>query len=107
MPTLVANQEGAPYLPDYHAESDTFDKVDLRELRVNVAIAGALTYALADRAEPPAPRQTRAEVEALLKATGLEQQMRVFGFGPASNRARAAAHTDLRRPCAAARPARR
>ncbi|HXU71768.1 MAG TPA: M28 family peptidase [Polyangia bacterium] len=80
VPTLVANQEGAPYLPDYHAESDTFDKVDLRELHANVAIAGALTWALADRAEPAAPRQNRAEVEALLKATGLDTQMRVFGL---------------------------
>jgi len=80
VPTLVANQEGAPYLPDYHAESDTFDKVDLRELRANVAIAAATAFALADRAEPPAPRQSRAEVEALVKATGLDQQMQVFGL---------------------------
>lgn len=82
VPTLVANQEGAPYLPDYHAESDTFDKVDLRELRANIAIATATAWALADRAEAPAPRQSRAEVEALVKATGLEQQMRAFGLWP-------------------------
>ena len=85
VPTLVANQDGAPYLPDYHAESDTFDKVDLRELRANVAIAGAVTWALADRAEPPAPRQSRAEVEALLKATGLDAQMKTSSAcGPTS-----------------------
>ena len=29
MPNLVANQETERYLADYHAESDTFDKVDL------------------------------------------------------------------------------
>ena len=80
VPTLVANQDGPPYLPDYHAESDTFDKVDLRELRANLAIAAVVTWALADRAEPPAPRQNRAEVEALLEATGLAAQMRVFGL---------------------------
>jgi Zn-dependent M28 family amino/carboxypeptidase len=80
VPTLVANQEGAPYLPDYHAESDTLDKVDLRELRVNLAIAATVAFALADRAEPPAPRQSRAQVEALLKATKLDQQMRLFGL---------------------------
>jgi hypothetical protein len=78
VPTLVANQEGAPYLPDYHAESDTLDKVDLRELRANLAIAATVAFALADRAEPPAPRQSRAQVEALLKATALDQQMRLF-----------------------------
>src|SRR5439155_10826588 len=39
VPNLVANQEAEKYLPDYHAESDTFDKVDLREARSNAAIA--------------------------------------------------------------------
>jgi len=80
VPTLVANQAGAPYLPDYHAESDTFDKADLRELKANAAIAGVVAWGLADRAEAPAPRQSRAEVEALLKATGLDEQMKTFGL---------------------------
>lgn len=79
VPTLVANQDGAPYLRDYHAESDTFDKVDVRELKLNTAIAAALAWQLADAPARPAPRQTRAEVEALLKATGLDAQMKVFG----------------------------
>jgi len=80
IPTLVANQEGAPYLPDYHAESDTFDKVDLREMKANTAIAAVLMYGLANSATPPAPRQSRAEIEALLRKTGLEQQMKVYGL---------------------------
>jgi carboxypeptidase Q len=80
VPTLVANQDGPPYLPDYHSESDTFDKVDLRELRANIAIATVVAWALADRAEPAAPRQSRAQIEALVKATGLDQQMRTFGL---------------------------
>jgi carboxypeptidase Q len=80
VPNLVANQAGVPYLPDYHAESDTFDKADLRELKANAAIAGVLVWGLADRAAIPAPRQSRAEVLALLKATGLEEQMKTFGF---------------------------
>ena len=79
VPTLVANQDGAPYLPDYHAESDTFDKADLRELKANAAIAGALVWNLADAPALP-PRQSRAEVEALLKATGLADQMKTFGL---------------------------
>ena len=80
VPTLVANQEGGPYLPDYHAESDTFDKVDARELKVNAAIAAALAFGLADAEAAPAPRQSREQVEALLKATGLDTQMKVFGI---------------------------
>ncbi len=58
VPTLVANQDAAPYLPDYHAESDTFDKADLRELKANAAIAGILAWNLADAAGPLPPRQT-------------------------------------------------
>jgi len=79
VPTLVANQDAAPYLADYHAESDTFDKADLRELKANAAIAGIVAWELADAASLP-PRQTRAEVEALVKATGLADQMKTFGL---------------------------
>ena len=82
MPTLVANQDAAPYLPDYHAESDTFDKADLRELKANAAIAGVLVWGLADAATAPGPRQSRAEIVALLKATGLDEQMKSFGLWP-------------------------
>jgi carboxypeptidase Q len=80
VPTLVANQEGAPYLPDYHAESDTFDKVDLRELKSNTAIAAVLMFGLANGAKEPAPRQSRSEIEALVARTGLDQQMKTFGL---------------------------
>jgi hypothetical protein len=79
VPNLVANQDGAPYLPDYHAASDTFDKVDVREARANAAIAAALVWALADRPGPLARRQSRAEVEKLLRATKLDEQMKAFG----------------------------
>jgi len=82
VPNLVANQAGLPYLPDYHAESDTYDKADLRELKANAAIAGVLVWGLADAAAPPGPRQSRAEVVALLKATGLDEQMKSFGLWP-------------------------
>jgi Iap family predicted aminopeptidase len=80
VPTLVANQEGGPYLADYHAESDTFDKVDTRELKLNTAIASVLMWNLADGARAPALRQSRKEIKALLKATGVEEQMKLFGI---------------------------
>jgi hypothetical protein len=80
VPTLVANQDGRPYLPDYHAESDTFDKVDQEQLKANTAVAAALTWGLAELPAAPAPRQSRAEVEALVRATGLVEQMKLFGL---------------------------
>jgi len=80
VPTLVANQDPQPYLADYHAESDTFDKVDQEQLKANTAIAAVLAWDLADSPVPLAPRQTRAEVEALVQATGLGEQMKAFGL---------------------------
>jgi carboxypeptidase Q len=80
VPNLVANQEGAPYLPDYHAESDTFDKIDFHELKAGAAIAGVLVWNLADQPGRLAPRQTRREIEALVAATGLDAQMKTFSL---------------------------
>ena len=78
VPNLVANQDWAPYLPDYHAESDTFDVVDAREARANVAIASALVWGLAN-SDARAPRQSKAEVDKLLKDTKLDEQMKAMG----------------------------
>jgi carboxypeptidase Q len=74
VPNLVANQDAAPYLPNYHAESDTFDKVDGAAAARNAALWG-----LAQRTDRPATRQTRAQVDELLKATKLDEQMKAFG----------------------------
>jgi hypothetical protein len=79
VPNLVGNQDAAPYLPDYHAESDTFDKVDARETKAAEAALAAVVWSLANADARPGPRQSRAEVDALIKATHLEEQMRAFG----------------------------
>ncbi len=79
VPTLVANQDVANYMLNYHAASDTFDKVDFAELKKNVAIAAITAYALADAAARIGHRQTRAEVEQLLKDSGLEETLKGEG----------------------------
>ena len=78
IPNLVANQDAAPYLPDYHAESDVFEMVDQKEAKRNAAIAAVLTWELAEMPERLAARQTRAEVEKLLLDTKLDEQMKAF-----------------------------
>jgi carboxypeptidase Q len=83
VPTLVVNQEPGNYILNYHAASDTFDKVDMVELKRQAAIAAVTAYALADRAERIAPRQSRAEVEELMKETGLADEMKILGLWPA------------------------
>ena len=80
VPTLVANQEISNYLVNYHAASDTFDKVDIRELKMNTALAALTAWGAADRTEPIGKRQTRAELDALIKETGLDQQLKLLGY---------------------------
>ncbi len=80
VPTLVANQEEANYLVNYHATSDTFDKVDIPELKKHVAIAAATVLALANAPSRIAPRQSRAEIEQLMKESGLDSQLKLFGL---------------------------
>jgi len=78
VPNLVANQDTVPYLPQYHAESDTFDKVNLRELKANAALASALIWWLADDPETFGRRLSRDEVDKLLTDTKLDAQMKAF-----------------------------
>ncbi|MGH8277082.1 MAG: M28 family metallopeptidase, partial [Steroidobacteraceae bacterium] len=80
VPTLVSNEEEANYLPNYHAASDTLDKVDIRELKLHTALAALTAWGIADRSEPIGKRLSRAELEALIKDTGLDQQMKLLGY---------------------------
>lgn len=85
VPTLVADQEPANYMLNYHAESDTFDKVDIAELKKNVAVAAVTSYAIADAPERLGKRQSRAEIQQLLNDTGLAAQMKSLGLLPLGN----------------------
>jgi len=76
VPNLVANQDA---LPQYHAESDTVDRVNARELRANAAMASALVWWLAEDPERFGRRQSRDEVLKLLMDTKLDAQMKAFG----------------------------
>jgi hypothetical protein len=78
VPNLVATQAPANYMEHYHASSDTFDKVDVREMKINGAIAASLIWGLANAPERVA-RQEHAEIKKLIKRTGLLEQMRTFG----------------------------
>jgi carboxypeptidase Q len=80
VPTLVANQEEFNYLPNYHAASDTLDKVDMRELKLHTVLAALTAWGIADRTEPLGRRLTRAELDVFVKETGLDQQMKLLGY---------------------------
>lgn len=78
VPTLVANQEEDNYLLNYHAMSDTFDKVDIARLKKHVAGAAAITFAIADAPEKLGPRLTREQISQTLVETHLDDQMKGF-----------------------------
>src|SRR5882672_6034928 len=80
VPTLDATMEEANYLPNYHAASDTLDKVDIRELKLHTVIAALTAWGIADRAEPLGKRLSRAELDVLVKETGLDQQLKLLGY---------------------------
>ena len=72
-----ANQESASYGPNYHARSDTFDKCDPQQLRLNAAVAAAVTWGFAQM-DVKLPRQSRAQLEELMRTTDLADQMKMF-----------------------------
>jgi Zn-dependent M28 family amino/carboxypeptidase len=77
--TVVANQEPATYGPNYHARSDTYDKVDLVQVRKNAVIAAAATWAFADD-DIPWRRHDAAGVARLVEQAGLRPQMEAMGL---------------------------
>lgn len=80
VPTLVANQEEANYTANYHAASDTFDKVDMRVLKLHTALAAVTAWGIADRVEPLGRRLSRGEIETLMRETGVDKQMQLLGY---------------------------
>ena len=79
VPSFVADQEEANYMENYHATTDTFDKVDFVQLKKNVAEATALTFALANVPDRIAGRLNRAQIEQSLHETHLDQELRDMG----------------------------
>jgi len=78
VPNLIAVQADANYASNYHASSDTFEKVDQQQLKLNSAIAAAMIWGFAND-DDRLPRYSRAQIEELVKSTDLEAQMREFG----------------------------
>jgi carboxypeptidase Q len=76
VPTFVAHNQESNYMVNYHASSDTFDKVDLGQLKNQVAEAAVLSFGLANSSERVGPRLTRAEIEQTMRETHLDEQLK-------------------------------
>jgi carboxypeptidase Q len=77
VPNLVARHAPQFYGPNYHASSDTYDKVDLKQLKINSAIVGAVVLGYAN-SDYDLPRQDQIKVEQLIQDFDLEFTMRMF-----------------------------
>ena len=75
VPTFVAGNEEDNYLINYHASSDTFDKVDFAKLKQHVVEAAAVAFAMADAPGRVGPRLTHAQIEQNMRAAHLDVDM--------------------------------
>jgi hypothetical protein len=80
VPTLVAKQEEGNYLVNYHATSDTFDKVDVPQLKKHVAEMTVVAFAIANAKDRIGARLTHAEIDKILRATHADEQMKPMGI---------------------------
>ena len=80
VPTFVADQQEANYLENYHAISDTYDKVDFPQLKKHVAEAALLSLELADLPEKIGPRLTHDQIEQTMRDTHSVEMMKSAGL---------------------------
>jgi carboxypeptidase Q len=80
VPTFVADQEESNYLENYHAVSDTYDKVDFAQLKKHVAEAATFSFELANLPEKIGPRFTRAQIEQSLRETHSDEMLKSSGL---------------------------
>ncbi len=80
VPTFVADQEEANYLENYHAVSDTYDKVDFTQLKKHVAEAAEFSFALANLPQRIGPRFTRVQIEQSIRETHSDEMLKSAGL---------------------------
>jgi len=80
VPTFVADQLEANYLENYHAVSDTYDKVDFPQLKKHVAEAAALAVELADLPEKIGPRLNHDQIEQTMRETNSLEMLKANGI---------------------------
>jgi carboxypeptidase Q len=80
VPTFVADQQEANYLENYHAVSDTYDKVDFPQLKKHVAEAAALAFELADLPQKIGPRLTHDQIEQTMRDTNSVEMLKADGI---------------------------
>ena len=80
VPTFVADQVEANYLENYHAISDTYDKVDFPQLKKHVAEAALLSLELADLPDKIGPRLTHDQIEQTMRDSHSVEMLKGAGI---------------------------
>jgi Zn-dependent M28 family amino/carboxypeptidase len=80
VPTFIADQVEANYLVNYHAVSDTYDKVDFPQLKEHVAEASVLAFGLANLPEKIGPRLTHDQIDQTLRETHGDDVLKAAGI---------------------------
>jgi carboxypeptidase Q len=80
VPTMVALQEAENLMVNYHASSDTLDKVDIRSLKLNTALAAVTVFGIAERDERLGRRLSRQEIEEAIKGAGMDKEFEGAGL---------------------------
>jgi carboxypeptidase Q len=80
VPTFVADQEEANYLENYHAVSDTYDKVDFAQLKKHVAEAALLGLELANLDQKIGPRLTHEQIEQTMRDSHSVEMLKADGI---------------------------
>jgi len=80
VPTFVAEQEEANYLENYHAVSDTYDKVDFAQLKKHVAEAAALSLELANLPQKIGIRLTHDQIEQTMRDSNSVEMLKADGI---------------------------
>ena len=86
IPTITSNQKDDQQDDENAGNvsrlSEALAAVKIQELKRNTEIAAVTAFGIAERAEPPATRESRSEIQSLLKENGLEKQMKISGVWP-------------------------
>jgi len=80
VPTFVAEQDEANYMENYHAISDTYDKVDFPQLKKHVAEAASLAVELADSPQKIGPRLTHDQIQQTIVDSRSEDLLKSLGL---------------------------
>ena len=80
VPTFVADQEEANYLENYHAVSDTYDKVDFAQLKKHVAEAALLSLELANLEQKVGPRLSHDQIEQTMRDSNSVEMLKAQGI---------------------------